>query len=144
METGWRLYVCTVKQPRKCMAVFLKRLCLLKFMSWKTSHTVFVKDFCLNFQILIWLFFLFFLKYIYIYFLKTINNQRVLLLKVCCLVLLYQIRFSGSCFLILIFILGEINMSAKHLRNTCNLYTTQTTERKKNCYQVFKQIKKQL
>lgn len=36
-------------------------------------------------------------------------------------------------------------MSAKHLRNTCNLYTTQTTERKKkNNYQVFKQIKKQL
>lgn len=103
METGWRLYVCTVKQPRKCMAVFLKRLCLLKFMSWKTSHTVFVKDFCLNFQILIWLFFFVLFKK-YIFLKKMINNQRVLLLKVCCLVLLYQIRFSGSCFLILIFI----------------------------------------
>lgn len=66
----------------------------------------------------------------------------MLLLKVCCLVLLYQIRFSGSCFLILIFILGEINMSAKHLRNTCNLYTTQTTERKKKLLSGFQADKK--
>lgn len=39
--------------------------------------------------------FFFVLFKIYIFLKKMINNQRVLLLKVCCLVLLYQIRFSG-------------------------------------------------
>lgn len=33
-------------------------------------------------------------------------------------------------------------MSAKHLRNTCNLYTTQTTERKKKQLSGFQADKK--